>query len=121
MKMELSINIIVVIALAVLVLAVVGIFFFTQSSGQFSRIEAERIFSDGCSSLCQDPCRSYYLIGPAREISNAAATEFHSRFFNACESLGYAAGNNINEKARACLNACADCDVDCEFSTDAIR
>jgi len=112
---ELPINVIVIVAIVVLVLAVVGVFFFLTSTEQLSRVDAERIFSQGCSEFCKDPCESYYYIGPGDEVSAPGVTSFHTEFFRACETLGHSSGINVNEKARSCINSCgADCNLaDC--------
>lgn len=110
---SLPINIVVIVAIVALVFAVIGYFFFSSTGTQLSRVELEKTFSEGCSSLCRDPCTSSYLISKYGE-THGDRTAFHTKFAEACYSLGYVANVHMErEQANTCLTACGSCTVQC--------
>lgn len=108
---SLPVNIVVIIAIVVLVLVVIAGFVATTFTQQMSRTQAERVFSNGCTLLCRDPCESTYLIGrgstamEGHVLGGESVTEFHLNFRSACSLLGYMDPDDLGTAYR-CMAQC---------------
>jgi hypothetical protein len=115
---SLPINIIIILIVIVLVLAVISVFFLTTSGTQINRAEAEKIFSLGCSRVCNlqsDALHEGFLLD--RGINeNGDPDTFRENLYQSCVVLGYArlsSDHNVRANgARDCVLACGSCDID---------
>ncbi|MFC2143247.1 hypothetical protein ACFLQN_02505 [Candidatus Aenigmatarchaeota archaeon] len=113
--LSLSINLVVIMIVVVIILVVLSTFFMSSLAPQISRLEAEQIFTEGCSNLCKDPCESWFHIGVG--INNHETNDFHTKFREACVVLGFtqpvdsAVSELLRFQSEQCLESCGSCEV----------